>query len=391
MSDMTSTPTQLSSTSTTTATAMSSPTHSFTPAIPGSTLSGVPKLTEGNWTTWSMRMEGVLFNLGLMDVVNGTLKEDSADWAHKNQAARYAIMMTVDDKELLFLRGLNKAKEVWQKLLGVHRTRGIEQRIYLSDKLRDLKLTPGVKMRDHLSQMQDIAHELADIGAPMGDEELAFAMLRSVDDSYAMLVTALSTLDHDKLTSEVVITKLLAEEKRRVVNGVETALISSRSSASYRRNNSSSISNSRKDTRRCYGCNKIGHIQRNCPQRRNDNDNNNRTDDADTILIACIDEVDDTETKTDSPTALITESTSTSSPPMTSVWILDSAASEHMTYHKHCFKTWECINPRPIRLGNKTVIHATRCGDIPIEMTDGGGKRSLLSKVLYCEHMRYNL
>lgn len=375
------------------------PSMSIAPAfkvISASSLNGVPKLGDKNYITWSTRLEGLLFNNGMKDVAMGSADVRAADWEIRNEAARHSLFMTIDDKNLLSVRSLKKASEVWEKLKNTHQIKSIEQRVYLTQKLNASKLEGGTSMSDHLASIENTTHELRDMGANISDEEIAVIMLTSVREIHPMLVTAFSVANHANLSIELVKATLLAEEKRQqMAGGVEVALYTNRSSAPYRGNNNrdkryNRDNSNRKETRQCYSCKKIGHLKRNCPQRKeNNNDDNDNSDEA-TAMIACVEDIGDPVQSADTSTALVSESVSSASSPMSSVWILDSAASDHITHDHQHFKTWDTIAPQPIRVGNKAVIHATARGDIPMEMKDAG-KDILLSQVLYSKDIGYNL
>ncbi|HVX00707.1 MAG TPA: reverse transcriptase domain-containing protein, partial [Candidatus Babeliaceae bacterium] len=110
--------------------------------------------------------------------------------------------------------------------------------------------------------------------------------------------------------------------------------------------------------------------------------------------------IDDEEESNDAAVgnALVSESSGDNNDD-NSVWMLDSAASNHIAKSNKHYSSSNQIKPRPIRLGNKQVIYATMNGDIPVSTTVSKGGpgnetrsiKSTLHGVLYSDSIGYNL
>jgi len=49
-------------------------------------------------------------------------------------------------------------------------------------------------------------------------------------------------------------------------------------------------------------------------------------------------------------------------------WIVNSSATQHMTFKQEWFTTYKCISPRRVFMGNDTVLKAIGKGNIKATM-----------------------
>ena len=90
------------------------------------------------------------------------------------------------------------------------------------------------------------------MGVAIDEEDRVVQLLTSLPESYSTIVTALEA--NKKVPSLEVVTERLLHEERKLS---EHSVNSSDGAFSMRHNRSI----------RCHHCHKIGHIQRNCPER----------------------------------------------------------------------------------------------------------------------------
>jgi hypothetical protein len=73
-------------------------------------------------------------------------------------------------------------------------------------------------------------------------------------------------------------------------------------------------------------------------------------------------------------------------------WIVDSGATQHMTFEQEWFITYECISPRKVFMGDDTVLEAIGKGNIKATMQVGGElSHATITKVLHVPKMKNNL
>ncbi len=66
-------------------------------------------------------------------------------------------------------------------------------------------------------------------------------------------------------------------------------------------------------------------------------------------------------------------------------WIIDSSATQHMTFGRKWFTTYESIVPRKVYMGNNTVLEAISKGSIKATMQVGG--KLLLTTITQVFHV----
>ena len=118
----------------------------------------------------------------------------------------------------------------------------------------------GTLMETHLKHMKEITDRLASIGAPISEEDQVVTLLGSLPPSYSTIVTALEARV-DNVNLPFVQQALIHEEHKRSVQTDDTASRSDLALMGARK-----YDNSRKP--RCFGCCKLGHIRRDCPEKR---------------------------------------------------------------------------------------------------------------------------
>jgi hypothetical protein len=73
-------------------------------------------------------------------------------------------------------------------------------------------------------------------------------------------------------------------------------------------------------------------------------------------------------------------------------WIVDSGATQHMTFQQEWFTTYERISPRRVFMGNDTVLEAIGKGRIKATMQVGGQlTHTTITQVLHILKMKNNL
>ena len=109
-----------------------------------------------------------------------------------------------------------------------------------------LVLKEGNSVQEHIRRLLEIFEELAVVANPIEEEQQVVNLLASLPESYSILVTALEA-NPEVPKMEVVMERLLHEErKQKDEDGPSKSLFGSGR------------------TIRCFHCNKMGHIKKNC-------------------------------------------------------------------------------------------------------------------------------
>jgi hypothetical protein len=102
----------------------------------------------------------------------------------------------------------------------------------------------------------------------------------------------------------------------------------------------------------CFNCKKPGHFVRNCLKKKNDEKEkaNQVCEDHEQMFVAALSANDHTMYD----------------------WIVDSDATQHMTFEQKQFTTYERISPRRVFISDDTILKAINKGNIKATMQVGG-------------------
>jgi hypothetical protein len=122
----------------------------------------------------------------------------------------------------------------------------------------------------------------------------------------------------------------------------------------------------------CFYCKKPGHFVRNYFKKKNDEKEkvNQACEDHEQMFVATLSANDHT----------------------TYDWIVDSGATQHMTFEQEWFTTYEHISPRRVFMGDDTVLEAIGKGSIRATMQVGDQlTHTTITQVLHVPEMQNNL
>ena len=325
-----------------------------------------------------MRM--ILGEMDLWDIVDGseqrpevTGSEDNAKavkaYDRRAKKALASICLNLTDSQLLHVRSSTTAKEAWNKLTELYEAKGLANRLFLRRKFFTIQMADGENMVGHINKVKTMAEQLEAIGAPVKEDDIVMTLLSSLPQSYSNLIIALETRS-DNLTLEFVTARLLHEESRRkeTSSQKEEAAFYSQPTPKH-----ALINKKRTDT--CNYCKKPGHWFRNCRKRAADEKKkgeraNKASSDHDQLFVVAF------TTTTDDKES----------------WYIDSGASQHLTYRREWFETYETIAPRKVYMGDDHPHEAIGKGTIRVNLYVNGGKiRGVFTDVLHVPNIANNL
>ena len=217
-----------------------------------SSLYAIDKLTGDNFSSWKFRLQLVLMDRGLWEIVDGTevaptvlLGGNSGDgalsitdggssgsgkvkvdpisnteylnWKKRDNQALAQIALTICNTELVHIRNAKSSHEAWKKICTVYEAKGLTAKIFLRRKFFNIKYIDSNvgSMQQHINVISDLAHQLDSISAGVSDEDMAMTLLCSLPESYDYLIVALESRNSNDLTFDFVSSRLLNEEKRK--------------------------------------------------------------------------------------------------------------------------------------------------------------------------------
>ena len=234
-----------------------------------------------------------------------------------------------------------------------------------------LKLNEGGSMQEHIKMMTETFNDLSVVGDAISDEDRVVHLLASLPDSYNVLVTALEACA-EVPSMEMVTERLLHEESKLTgTHGGDKAMTAARKEHS--------------SGPRCYRCGQVGHVKRDCVNKRHSNKgkSKHKAHNTRSKTVECSD--------SDSAGLLMRHALSASSS-VCNGWIIDTGATSHMCNDRSLFDKYTKLQKRQrVFLGNGHHLNAVGRGTVYVDLSSGDNQKCKLSNVLYVPDLSYNL
>lgn len=340
----------------------------------GSLLFQMEKLDESNYEAWQLQMKSMLVHSEIWDPVENVLdpqakEEVKAKFLNDDKKAVAMIILGVKSSQLIHIKNLKTAKEIWDKLKSIYQQSSPARKVSLFKKLLSVKLSEKIHMSEYINEFVTTNEKLKEIGVEIDDEILVILLLSGLSEQYENFVVAMETRDTLPSFEDLKI-KLLEqgerhEEKRNETHDTQQAFAARNKNNKQSYDSKDSKRNSGKRDKRnskCFNCGKRGHYARECKREKKSHDE--KSSFASNILAAT------------------SENTLRSSS-----WCVDSGATSHMCCMRSMFSSFVKLRER-ILLADNNYIEAQGKGNVIIKIRN---KRNLeLQNVLYVPEMSTN-
>lgn len=191
----------------------------------------VPLFDGKNYTNWKFRMETLLEELELKDVIEEKfeLKLSLSDtpeevarkekqmelWKKRDNRCKSQIIQRIADSHLEYVKDFNTALDMWKSLQGRFQRKSLTSNILIRKKLLQLKYKSEDSMEEHFLTFDSLIRELKETGVTLEDNDIICHLLITMPSDYDALVTALENLAESSLTLGFVKTRLREEEAKR--------------------------------------------------------------------------------------------------------------------------------------------------------------------------------
>ncbi|KAL8539816.1 hypothetical protein ACS0TY_001427 [Phlomoides rotata] len=216
-------------------------------------------------------------------------EESSATAAKKaeiNEKAYGAIILCLGDKPL---REVFKEKtdiDVWRKLESLYQTKSVSNKLYVKQKLLDFRMSDGKDLNEQLDIFNRYIDDLEDLDVKMEDDVKALMLLNVLPKSLDSFKDSILFGNQDGVSYDsvqtAVKTKILrvqgrdGKAEKKTHDPAESLNIKFKKGKKFQKGKGGQLDkgkNKSKDSgfvkrRKCYGCNKIGHLKKNCLEKK---------------------------------------------------------------------------------------------------------------------------
>jgi hypothetical protein len=173
----------------------------------------IESLDVDNYDTWCVRMKLLLIHKKLWKVV-----EDPTATAEQSQGALALIGLHVKDHHLGKVAAAKTAKELWDDLGTMYKSKSNVRKMLLRREINALQLGSGEPVSMYVARAEDLYKNLTSTGSDMKPEDMAFAILAGLPDEYGTLVTILEATS-EKMTAKNMLPLLLQTKARLKLQG----------------------------------------------------------------------------------------------------------------------------------------------------------------------------
>ncbi|KAL8468425.1 hypothetical protein ACS0TY_031582 [Phlomoides rotata] len=336
-------------------------------------------------------MNALMVHLGLGSALeseeNGESSGSTAKRIEINEKAHSAFILCLGDKPLREVCKEKTAIDVWRKLESLYQTKSVSNKLYVKQKLLDFRMSYGKDLNEELDTFNRYIDDLEDLDVKLEDDDKALILLNALPRFLENFKDSVLFGNQDGVSYESVLTavktKILRVQERdatadkvahdpaqslniNIKKGGKTLM---GTGGQLEKGMNKSKKSGFIERRKCYKCNKVGHLKKNCPENEDD------IGTADAAVAA--DGYDSAEVLAISAERLKEE------------WVLDSGCTFHMCPNECWFKNLEKLNGESVLLGNGKSCKVKGIGSIRIKMFDGADK--ILSKVRLVPDLKRNI
>ncbi|XP_071708518.1 uncharacterized protein [Rutidosis leptorrhynchoides] len=172
-----------------------------------------PKLTETNYTTWSIMIETVLRAYGHWDVIT----QDEVD-EKKNYTTKGIIYQTLPEDVLLQVSKHKNVKEVWESIKTRYVGAELVQKARLQtlrNEFQMLRMKENESINDFSGKINSIVAKFKSLGSTLEEEVIVRKFLNSVPMKYLPIVAPIEQYsDLTKMPFEEAVGRVKAYEER---------------------------------------------------------------------------------------------------------------------------------------------------------------------------------
>ena len=167
---------------------------------------------DGNSEGWKFQMRALFVAHRIWGIVDGsktrpvTGAANLETWEVENAKAMFLLSSTLEPTQMRPLLIFETAREIWQKLEVLHQQKSASNRLLLSTRLYEYKMSANDSIMQHVSKINNMAAQLLDVGETVSETTVMAKILGSLSPKYVYFQTAwdnvppeMQTLDNHPL------------------------------------------------------------------------------------------------------------------------------------------------------------------------------------------------
>ena len=135
------------------------------------TAARINKFSGTNFHTWKFKMQMVLEERDLWDVVSGKVKLehctsnlDQATFKRKSRKALAIICLAMEDLQLPLVRSAKDAHDAWSRLEGHYEKKSLANKLFLRRRFFTTMMGEGDDVLEHINRLKTLAEQLDAVG-----------------------------------------------------------------------------------------------------------------------------------------------------------------------------------------------------------------------------------
>lgn len=147
----------------------------------------VEKFSGTNFPTWQTKLRLLLMRESIRNVVNGKEEKPTSDaakillWEKANDKALAIIGLGLADNLIHHLDFDKAASELWIKLENLFGNKIINSKVFLKQKLFNLRMKESETLSEHLSNLGSLIQQLVALKATVGEDDQVAVLLSSIE------------------------------------------------------------------------------------------------------------------------------------------------------------------------------------------------------------------
>ena len=349
-----------------------------------------------DYPQWKFKLRLILEEEGLLECISLPPPQSTSlaylAWQKHDLRARSIIIRALDNSQIPRVQAATTARQIMEMLDEDYEPISIVSKHFLMEKLFSIRMQEVDTMADHLNQVFTTVNKLKAMGEQISDTQTSFVVLNSLPQSYSQFVHIQRSITPPPSLRQI---KAACLQEEQVRQGQRQPMYDLALSAERRKRPT------KNPDLYCTHCRKSGHSVRECWSKNGGNKPRNQQQPGQQKRqqqgggrYSNNRKQGNTAKKEGNIHAFMTRRLALwNSSQVSSIWFLDSGASNHISCRRDWFSNFQEIAQVEVYVADDTPRYATGVGIIMMGMKLPNGKviEGYLEEVLYVPSFKKNL